>query len=203
VEHTVTEEVTGVDLAQAQILLADGASLDDVGLNVSPQARGFAVQTRVNTEELDADGAPRAKAGLLSAFAPPAGPHVRVDTYGYAGLRTSPRFDSLLAKVIVRAGSFRAAVDRAEAALAEFQVGGVSTNIPFLRAVLRHPDFANVARDIGFVGEHLEELRRVAAELPVRFPEQVAETIATPLGGPRVPVAAEYGTPVPAPMDGV
>ncbi len=199
VEHTVTEEVTGIDLVQAQIRLADGASPADVGLSGTPPTHGFALQARVNAEELDADGTPRPRAGLLSAFAPPAGPHVRVDTYGYAGLRTSPRFDSLLAKVIARGATFSETAARTDAALAEFRVDGVATTIPFLRAVLTHPDFTDGPSDTGFLADRLEELRRTAAERPGRYPAP-AEDDPAPTDR-RVPIP-DAGSPVPAPMDG-
>ncbi|GAA4549771.1 carboxyl transferase domain-containing protein [Pseudonocardia xishanensis] len=186
VEHTVTEEVTGVDLVETQIRLAQGA-----GLDVRPEPRGFAIQARVNTEVPAADGAPRPRAGLLTAFDPPAGPHVRVDTYGYAGLRTSPRFDSLLAKVITRGATFAEAARRADAALAEFRIEGLATTIPFLRAVLTHPDFTGGPSDTGFVAAHLAELR--ASDLPARVP--------TTSAAPRAAAVPADG--VTAPMDGV
>ncbi|MCF7551787.1 carboxyl transferase domain-containing protein [Pseudonocardia sp. WMMC193] len=187
VEHTVTEEVTGVDLVDTQIRLAQGGPLPAV----DPAPRGFAIQARVNTEELDADGTPRPRAGLLTAFDPPAGPHVRVDTYGYAGLRTSPRFDSLLAKVIARGATFPEAARRVDAALAEFRIEGPATTIPFLRAVLTHPDFTGGPADTGFVAAHLAELR--STTLPGRFPATSP--------APEVATAPPDG--VTAPMDGV
>ncbi|GAA2866583.1 carboxyl transferase domain-containing protein [Pseudonocardia halophobica] len=186
VEHTVTEEVTGVDLVETQIRLAQGARPA-----VSGEPRGFAIQARVNTEELDEDGTPRPRAGLLTAFDPPAGPHVRVDTYGYAGLRTSPRFDSLLAKVITRGATFADAARRTDAALAEFRIEGLATTVPFLRAVLTHPDFTAGPSDTGFVAAHLAELRDT--ELPGRFPTTTA--------APRAEAIPADG--VTAPMDGV
>ena len=105
------------------------SALDDV-----PEPRGFAVQARVNAEELGADGEPLPKAGTLTVFGPPTGAGVRVDTHGYAGYRTSTRYDSLLAKVIGRGRTFAAAVATTEAALGEFRLVGVPTNAPLLRA---------------------------------------------------------------------
>ncbi len=196
VEHTVTEEVTGVDLVAVQLGLARGASLADVGLDVVPEPRGFAVQARVNGEELGADGEPRPRAGTLAVFGPPTGAGVRVDTHAYAGYRTSLRYDSLLAKVIGRGATFAAAVATTEAALAEFRLSGVPTTIPVLRSVLRHPTFLAGRCDTAFVGAHLEELRATAAGLRPRFPEPEAEPVAEPVGLPT------GGTAVPAPMDG-
>ncbi|NMG68480.1 carbamoyl-phosphate synthase large subunit, partial [Azoarcus indigens] len=103
VEHTVTEMVTGIDLVVTQLALAQGASLADVGLAQPIAPRGHAVQVRINAETLDASGQPHPSTGMLTAFEPPNGPGVRVDTCGYAGYRPNPRFDSLLAKLIVHA----------------------------------------------------------------------------------------------------
>ncbi|MGI5168141.1 carboxyl transferase domain-containing protein [Spirillospora sp. CA-253888] len=198
VEHTVTEEVTGVDLVRAQIRLARGASLAEVGLARTPDVRGCAVQARVNTETLGPDGSPRAGAGTLTAFTPPSGPGVRVDTHGYTGHRTSPRYDPLLAKVTAWGPDFAAARDRAHDALGEFQIDGVPANLALLQNVLRHPGSAAGVWDTGFVTAHLDELssaepRRVRFE-PVGAPEAAAAT----------GTAAPEGTvPVVAPMQGV
>ncbi|MXW00202.1 MAG: carbamoyl-phosphate synthase large subunit [Holophagales bacterium] len=145
VEHTVTEAVTGVDLVQAQLQVARGESLADLGLD-DPDARrtrGFAIQARVNLETLDAAGNVRPSSGVLAAYEPPSGPGVRIDGCGYAGYEPNPAFDSLLAKVIAHSPSddFAAAVKRASRALDEFRIGGPSTNIPWLQSVLAHPDF--------------------------------------------------------------
>ena len=146
VEHTVTEAVTGVDLVVAQLRIATGETLADVGLVQAsvPPARGFAIQARVNTERMEPDGSVRPTGGQLAAFQPPSGPGVRVDTYGVTGYTTNPNFDSLLAKVIVHSGSddFGAATRRLGRALGEFQIAGLETNIPFLEQVLEHDDFA-------------------------------------------------------------
>ncbi|MGK5556356.1 biotin carboxylase N-terminal domain-containing protein, partial [Actinomadura kijaniata] len=195
VEHTVTEEVTGVDLVQTQIRLAYGATLADVGLARTPEVRGVAVQARVNAETVDPDGAPRARAGTLTAFTPPSGPGVRVDTYGYTGYRTSLRYDSLLAKVIAWGPDRDAALARAERALAEFQVEGVPTNLGLLRAVLRHPGLPGA--DTAFLPDHLDELLAAGHRPLFAAPEAVREETAA-----RAP-APGGAVPVPAPMQGV
>ncbi len=103
--------------------------------------RGIAIQTRVNMETMDADGSVVPTAGTLAAFSPPSGPGVRVDTFGRAGLTPSPRYDSLLAKVITRvrgSSMFSAAVRKAQTALDEFGIEGIRTNIGFLREILSH-----------------------------------------------------------------
>ena len=146
VEHTVTEEVLGVDLVKSQLAVAAGATLASLGLAQSavPAPRGFAMQLRINMEMMDEKGATKPTGGTLAVFDPPSGPGVRVDTFGYAGYRTSAAFDSLLAKVIVHspAASWPDVVQKAARALREFRIGGVATNIPFIQAVLAHPDFA-------------------------------------------------------------
>ncbi len=142
VEHTVTEEVTGVDLVRAQIEVAQGRSLAQLGLSAPPSPVGYAVQLRVNTETMDAQGAVRPTGGVIGLFEPPSGPGVRVDTYGYAGYATNPNFDSLLAKVIVhdRSADFPAVLAKAGRALDEFRLTGVETNLAILRALVGRPE---------------------------------------------------------------
>ena len=165
VEHTVTEEVWGVDLVKAQLRLAGGASLDEVGLrDASP--RGYAIQLRVNMETMTGDGSAKPGGGTLTVFEPPSGPGVRVDTYGYAGYRTNPNFDSLLAKVIVHSPSpdFGDALARAERALAAFRLEGAPSNIAFLRALLAHADFRADRVHTRFIDDHARELVEAAAK---------------------------------------
>ena len=173
VEHTVTEEVTGVDIVAAQIRLAAGATLAELGLgtgNARPP-RGYAIQTRVNMETFGEDGAVRPSSGTLTAYDAPTGPGVRTDGFGYAGYRTSTAFDSLLAKVIAHSpsGGLQAAIARATRALSEFRLHGVATNIAFLRNVLGHEDFAAGRVYTRWVDEHLGELAAPAANAPQRF----------------------------------
>jgi acetyl/propionyl-CoA carboxylase alpha subunit/acetyl-CoA carboxylase carboxyltransferase component len=135
VEHTVTEQVTGIDLVEAQFRLAAGESLEAFGLaeqGAVPSPRGYAVQARVV-----ATGT-----GTLIAYKEPSGPSVRVDSCGYVGYSPPPQFDPLLAKVIgsARGPSVAAAIDRTRRALDEFHVAGVPTNIDQLRGILAHPD---------------------------------------------------------------
>ena len=173
VEHTVTEEVTGVDLVQAQIRLAGGASLDELGLeDASAHApRGYAIQARVNMETIGEDGSVRPASGTLTAYEAPSGPGVRTDGFGYAGYRTSTAFDSLLAKVVGYSPSrdFSGAIARTARALSEFRLEGVATNLPFLRNVLRHEDFAAGRVHTRWVDERLAELAVPGTEGPNRF----------------------------------
>ena len=143
VEHTVTEEVTGVDLVQAQIRLAAGARLADLGLDAAapPPVRGCAIQWRINAEQLDAQGQALPGSGVLARFDLPSGPGVRVDTHGVAGRSPSPHYDTLLAKLIVHApAGFEAALRRSRRALAEFRIEGLATNLALLRALAVRPE---------------------------------------------------------------
>ena len=158
VEHTVTEAVTGVDLVQTQIRLAQGATLRDLGLDKSIEPRGFAIQTRVNMETIGPDGSVRPGGGTLAVYEAPNGPGVRTDGFGYAGYRTTGAFDSLLAKVIVHAPDFPATLGRSARALSEFRLEGVGTNISFLRNILAHPDFAAGTVHTRWVDENMATL---------------------------------------------
>ena len=164
VEHTVTEEVTGIDLVKTQLRLAGGATLAELGLlqaDVAPP-RGFAIQLRINMETMGADGAAKPAGGVITAFEPPSGPGIRVDSFGYAGYRTSPNYDSLLAKLIAHSPSpdYAAAAARAYRALCEFRLEGVASNIGFHMNLLKRPEF--VANDVytKFVEDHAADLAR-------------------------------------------
>jgi acetyl/propionyl-CoA carboxylase alpha subunit/acetyl-CoA carboxylase carboxyltransferase component len=156
VEHTVTEEVWGVDLVQAQLR------------GVLPKAggpHGAAIQLRVNLETMTEDGSAKPGGGTLAVFEPPSGPGVRVDTYGYAGYRTNPNFDSLLAKVIVKASSYEQALARAERALAGFRLEGAPSNLGFLRALIADKDVKADKVHTRFVDEHAKSLIGAATKL--------------------------------------
>jgi acetyl/propionyl-CoA carboxylase alpha subunit len=159
VEHTVTEEVTGVDLVEAALRIAAGATLADLGLDPDepPVPRGLAVQARVNTETLLPDGGVRPGMGELRRFRPPGGRDVRVDTHGHAGYVVGPRFDSLLAKVVVTepGGDLARLLRRLDRALGEFDVAGPPTTIPALRALVARPELAEGRIHTGFVEEVL------------------------------------------------
>ncbi|WP_445161074.1 carboxyl transferase domain-containing protein [Mycobacterium sp. Dal123C01] len=176
VEHTITEETTGVDLVAAQLAIAAGASYYQLGLPSGiasdgdevigePAARrGIAIQARVNMETLAADGTVIPAAGTLTVFSPPGGPGVRVDTYGRTGLALSARYDSLLAKVIthVRGSSFSAALRKSRTALAEFGVEGVRTNINLLQELLSDSEIQTGMVTTGFLDAKLPELAAAA-----------------------------------------
>ncbi|MXX61354.1 MAG: carbamoyl-phosphate synthase large subunit [Holophagales bacterium] len=166
VEHTVTEEVFGVDLVHLQLELARGRLLEDLGLGREdpPRARGCAVQARVNMETMTADGRVVPGGGILAAFEPPSGPGVRTDTFGYAGYQTNPRFDSLLAKVVGHTPGVElgAALARTSRALGDFRTDGIDTNTSFLRALLEHAEVQAWNVHTRFVDERLPELVEAA-----------------------------------------
>jgi acetyl/propionyl-CoA carboxylase alpha subunit/acetyl-CoA carboxylase carboxyltransferase component len=179
VEHTVTEEITGIDLVRLQLQLADGTSLRALGLQQAevPNVRGMAIQARINLETMSANGNVIPSSGMLSAYEPCCGPGVRVDGFGYGGYRTSTSYDSLLAKVIVHvaAEDLVSCARKADRALSEFRIEGVATNIALLRAVLRHPAFAGCEIDTRFVDEHIESLSsQMEAALPLALKSTAA-----------------------------
>jgi acetyl/propionyl-CoA carboxylase alpha subunit/acetyl-CoA carboxylase carboxyltransferase component len=190
VEHTVTEEVTGVDLVNVQLRLAAGESLAQLHLTTpeAPRPRGFAMQLRINMESMQADGSTKPAAGVLTAFEPPSGPGIRVDSFGYAGYCTSPRFDSLLAKLIAHSpsGRFADVVQRAYRALCEFRIEGLATNIGFLQNLLRHPQVVANNVDTSFIERHAPALARGAGDHPRLVPEAPTASARTALAGARV-----------------
>ena len=156
VEHTVTEEVTDIDLVQAQMRIAAGASLPELGLTQDKiTMHGFAVQCRITTENPALGFKP--DSGKITTYRSPGGAGIRLDGGTIAaGSEVSPHFDSLLVKLIARGRDFHSAVVRAERALAEFRIRGVSTNISFMQAVLADPTFASGDLSTSFIDERPE-----------------------------------------------
>ena len=166
VEHTVTETVTGIDIVAAQLQIAGGATLAEIGLAQERiSVRGSAVQCRVTTEDPADDFRPAI--GTISVYRSPGGPGIRLDGATYAGAEVSPFFDSLLVKLTTSAPDLPHAARRARRALGEFRVQGVRTNIGFLRRVLSDPDLLAGRATTGFIDER---------------PQLLAE----PVGGDRV-----------------
>jgi len=152
VEHTVTEEVTDVDLVSSQLRVAGGESLEDLGLSQdSIVLRGAALQCRITTED-PAKGF-RPDTGRIIAYRSPGGAGVRLDGGTHVGADVSAHFDSMLVKLTCRGKDFATAVRRARRAVAEFRIRGVSTNIPFLQAVLDDPDFRAGRITTSFIDE--------------------------------------------------
>lgn len=158
VEHTVTEEVTGVDIVKSQMHIAAGVSLEDLGLaQGNIHLNGAALQCRITTE--DPNNGFRPDTGTLTTYRSPGGAGVRLDGATSVGAEISPNFDSLLVKMTCRGVTFEQAVARAQRALNEFAVSGVATNIGFLRALLREPDFLSTRVDTGFIPTHPDLLK--------------------------------------------
>ncbi|MGV9293322.1 pyruvate carboxylase [Amycolatopsis sp. NPDC003676] len=208
VEHTVTEEVTDVDLVQSQLRIASGETLDDLGLSQDKiYLRGAALQCRITTED-PANGF-RPDIGMISAYRSPGGSGIRLDGgTAFSGTEISAHFDSLLVKLTCRGRDFRTAVGRARRAVAEFRIRGVATNIPFLQAVLDDPDFREGNVTTSFIEErpHLLTARH-SADRGTRLLTYLADqTVNRPNGErPRTPEAAAKLPKLPAdltPPDG-
>jgi len=148
VEHPVTEMTTGVDLVKQQVRAAAGQVLE---LREPPPLVGHAIECRINAE--DPAHAFRPSPGTITAFHAPGGPGIRIDSHVFAGYRVPPYYDSLLGKLIAYGATREEALGRAHQALGEFIIEGVHTTIPFLREVLRHPDFVRGEVDTHFL-EH-------------------------------------------------
>jgi pyruvate carboxylase len=164
VEHTVTEEVTDVDLVQSQMRIAYGQTLAELGLTQDQiHLRGVALQCRITTED-PASGF-RPDTGKISTYRSPGGAGVRLDGGTVAsGAQISPHFDSMLAKMTCRGRDFASAVSRARRGLAEFRIRGVTTNIPFLQAVLDDPAFQAGDLSTAFIDERPHLLRANASK---------------------------------------
>ena len=159
VEHTVTEEITDVDLVQTQMRIAAGQTLAQLGLQQENlHVRGAALQCRITTE--DPTQGFRPDTGKITTYRSPGGAGIRLDGgTTAAGSQISPHFDSMLSKLTCRGRDFPAAVARARRALAEFRIRGVSTNIPFLQALLEDESFVGGDVSTHFIDERPELLR--------------------------------------------
>ncbi|MEO6880250.1 MAG: pyruvate carboxylase, partial [Mycobacteriaceae bacterium] len=169
VEHTVTEEVTDVDLVQAQLRIASGETLSDLGLSQDTIVlHGAALQLRITTEDPANDFRP--DTGRITAYRSPGGAGVRLDGGTTLGAEVGAYFDSLMVKLTCRGRDFPTAVARARRAVTEFRIRGVSTNIPFLQAVLDDPDFRAGRVTTSFIAERPELLTaRTSADRGTRL----------------------------------
>jgi acetyl/propionyl-CoA carboxylase alpha subunit len=161
VEHPLTELLTGLDLVGAQIRVAAGEPLLFAQRDIA--VRGVALQCRVNAEDPWQDFLP--SPGVLRRFRLPGGPGVRVDTYAYGGCPVSPRFDPLLAKVVVVAEDRAQAIQRMRRALEDFAISGVPTNLPLVQRILDHPDFRAGTYDSEFAAGSLLGVPAPAGDL--------------------------------------
>ncbi|MDJ0922030.1 MAG: carboxyl transferase domain-containing protein [Henriciella sp.] len=180
VEHTVTEAILGIDLVRAQLAIAGGQTLEEIGLRQAdiPEPNGFAIQARINLETLNADGTIRPGGGTLVQYQPPSGPGIRVDHYGYAGYQTNPAFDSLLAKLIahVPGGAFPDALKRLDLALAAFDLEGAPSTIPMHRALIAVDDVQAYKVHTRYIDEHAEALSVAANQATRADPLAVLNT---------------------------
>lgn len=190
VEHTVTEEVTGVDIVQSQIRLAAGESLAAAGLGPAIEPRGFAIQARVNMETIKPNGQVRPASGTFTAYEAPSGPGVRTDGFGYVGYKTSTAFDSLLAKVIVHSPGpdFSQAVKRTARALTEFRIEGVGNNLSWLYNIVTHEDFVNARVYTRWVDDQMKALAEPSEAARPRYvvSEKVEDAGSDGFAGARV-----------------
>jgi acetyl-CoA carboxylase biotin carboxylase subunit len=160
VEHPVTEMVTDVDLVKSQILLASGARMDQV-LQGPVVHRGHAIECRINAEHPEKF---TPSAGRITAFHPPGGTGVRIDTAAYAEGVIPPYYDSLIAKLVVRGKDRSEAISRMTRALEMFIVEGIFTTIPLHRRILADPDFRAGNIDTTFIARFLEASKTKSAE---------------------------------------
>ncbi|XP_055908879.1 pyruvate carboxylase, mitochondrial isoform X2 [Eupeodes corollae] len=187
VEHTVTEEITGIDLVQSQIRVAEGMTLPELGYtqeNIKP--RGYAIQCRVTTEDPANDFQP--STGRLEVFRSGEGMGIRLDSASaFAGAIISPYYDSLLVKVISHASDLQGSASKMNRALREFRIRGVKTNIPFLLNVLENQKFLHGVLDTYFIDEHPELFKfRVSHNRAQKLLNYVGEVL---VNGPQTPLA--------------
>ncbi|WP_422748405.1 pyruvate carboxylase [Mycobacterium sp. WMMD1722] len=185
VEHTVTEEITDVDLVASQLRIADGESLADLGLSQDTLViRGAAMQCRITTED-PANGF-RPDTGRITGYRSPGGAGIRLDGGTVLGAEISAHFDSMLVKLTCRGRDFPTAVARARRALAEFRIRGVSTNIPFLQAVVNDPDFRAGRITTAFIDERPYLLTaRTPADRGTKILNYLADVTVNQPHGPR------------------
>ena len=170
VEHTVSEEITNIDLVAWQLRIAQGEKLpftqDDIKL------RGWAIEARINAEDPAKDFLP--SPGRVNNVRFPAGPGVRVDTHLYSGYEIPSFYDSMVAKLIVWGETREIAMKRMVRALNEFEIDGVPTTAKFHEAVLRHPIFIEGKMNTGFVEQQAEYFKKEFATMPAQFDEHAA-----------------------------
>ncbi|WP_299051066.1 pyruvate carboxylase [uncultured Nocardioides sp.] len=197
VEHTVTEEVTDVDLVQSQLRIAAGETLADLGLSQDTVSlRGAALQCRITTE--DPANSFRPDTGRITTYRSPGGGGVRLDGgTTYTGAEVSAHFDSMLTKLTCRGRTFETAVAKARRAVAEFRIRGVATNIAFLQALLEDPDFAAGRVTTSFIETHPQLLTaRSSGDRGTKLLTYLADVTVNQPHGP-APVSVDPATKLP------
>jgi acetyl/propionyl-CoA carboxylase alpha subunit len=181
VEHTVTEEVTGIDLVRSQLKVAAGSSLQDLALEQAsiPATRGYAIQLRINTEIVTPNGEFKPTGGRLTQFSVPTGPGLRTDTYGYTGYTTNPNYDSMLAKLICYSPSndYQDAIIRARRGLRDFVIGGVEMNVSLLQNILEDQVFQDSRFTTRYLDDHLMDFVPAAERVDSNLSNQAGAQI--------------------------
>ncbi len=185
VEHTVTEEVTDIDLVQAQLRIAGGETLEDLGLRQDAiRVNGTALQCRITTE--DPSNGFRPDTGTITTYRSAGGAGVRLDGGTvFVGAQIGAHFDSMLVKLTCRGRDFSTAVRRSRRALAEFRIRGVATNIAFLQSLLDQPDFVAGRLSTAFIDERPQLLAaRPAADRGTKLLTYLAHVTVNQPNGP-------------------
>ncbi len=173
VEHTITEQITGVDIVREQLRVASGLTLSYAQKDIS--YRGFALQFRINAEDPKNDFLP--SFGRVSHYYAPGGPGVRIDTAIYTGYEIPPHFDSMCLKLIVWALNWNDVIERSKRALDDMRLHGIRTTANYYKQILEHPEFRAADFNTSFVPEHPELLNYSVK----KHPSEIALAIATAL----------------------
>ncbi|AJP35479.1 acetyl-CoA carboxylase subunit A [Campylobacter jejuni] len=177
VEHPITEEITGIDLIVRQIRIAAGEILDLEQSDIKP--RGFAIEARITAENVWKNFIP--SPGKIGEYYPALGPSVRVDSHIYKDYTVPPYYDSMLAKLIIKATSYDLAVNKLERALKEFVIDDIRTTIPFLIAITKTREFRRGYLDTSFIETHMQELLEKTEDRHQENKEEVIAAIAATL----------------------
>jgi pyruvate carboxylase subunit A len=178
VEHCVTEEITGVDLVVRQIRTAAGEILEIDQADVV--MRGFAIEARINAEDVKNDFAPNP--GKITGYYPALGPGVRVDSCAYKDYVIPPHYDSMVAKLIVKGASYDLAIRKLQRALGEFKVKGVKTTIPFLHKITQEKQFRKGDFDTSYLEHKLDDLMPETEVTPEELAAAIAAALASKTG---------------------
>jgi pyruvate carboxylase len=196
VEHTVSEMVTGIDIVQSQILVAQGYALDSPEINIKGQddivPRGYSIQCRVTTEDPVNDFAP--DTGMIDVYRSASGYGIRLDGgNAFAGSEITPYYDSLLVKVTSFSRSFDDAINKVARALNETKIKGVKTNISFLLNVLNHPTFRVGGCDTGFIAANPELMNiRTSKNTEIKLLKFLANKVVNEVSGEK----PSFNTPI-------
>ncbi len=178
VEHTITEQITGVDIVREQLRIASGLELSMRQQDIS--YRGFAMQFRINAEDPKNDFLP--SFGRISHYYAPGGPGVRVDTAIYTGYEIPPYYDSMCLKLVVWALTWDEVVARGTRALDDMRLHGIKTTANYYKQILQHPDFRAASFNTSFVPEHPELLQYSDKKHPSEIALALAAAIAAHAG---------------------